>query len=215
MESLRRAILPLVIATLCAPMAQADGFVNTGGYMIIGGSTGFQHFQDAGDADFDDTNGFRIRGGYRMSPIWSFELDGEFLDGFDTKVEFEDPDLPDHAGDLAIDTGIITANVKAYLPMTGRFQPYALLGAGGMWATLRTDYTVATVCSPGYYGWYCSGAYGKLDDGSAFAMRGGIGFDLYMTEGIAFTMDASYVYPFGDLEDLQYTSLGWALRFQF
>ncbi len=212
MASLRPLILALVIAVLAAPAALADGFVNPGAYMIVGGSSGFENFSDANDADFDDTIGFRIRGGYRFNKIWSLEADFEFLDGFDTTVDIpQNPSL----GNLAIDTGIITVNTKIYTPLEGRFQPYALLGIGGMWATLRTDYSVGTVCYPGYWGWYCSGAYGKLDDGSAFAGRAGIGFDVYLTEGIALTFDASYVLPTGDLEDLQYTSLGWAFRFQF
>jgi hypothetical protein len=46
-------------------------------------------------------------------------------------------------------------------------------------------------------------------------MRFGGGLDFYATEHVVLTLGIDYVLPFGDLEDLDYVSIGWGLRYRF
>ena len=46
-------------------------------------------------------------------------------------------------------------------------------------------------------------------------MKFGGGLDYYVTRDWALVLDAAYVLPFGDLEDLRYISFNWGFRFNF
>ena len=135
--------------------ASAEEFVDPGGYLVLGGITAFEQFQDTGGTPIENSLGFEIRGGYRFTRNLSVEGQLDFWSGFDLTVDFDDaePEVPD-TGELTVDGGIFTANVKAALPF-GRIQPYALAGLGGMWARLRSTYPTGTICTPGYWGWWC------------------------------------------------------------
>ena len=41
------------------------------------------------------------------------------------------------------------------------------------------------------------------------------GFDGYITEHVVITFDAQYVMPFGDVDDLDYTSIGVGVQYRF
>jgi len=50
---------------------------------------------------------------------------------------------------------------------------------------------------------------------NAFTMRFGGGIDLYATKNVVVTLQADYVRPFGNLDDLDYVSIGWGLQYRF
>jgi hypothetical protein len=82
---------------------------------------------------------------------------------------------------------VVTTNFKAHLPL-GRFQPFALAG-GGMMAA--------------------------FDDSKAIVLRFGAGLDFYVTKHFVLNVGADYLIPFGDLEDLEYISVGWGVQYRF
>jgi len=49
----------------------------------------------------------------------------------------------------------------------------------------------------------------------AFAMRFGGGIDLYATANVVVSLEADYVLPFGNLNSLDYISIGWGLQYRF
>lgn len=203
-------VITLIPGFLGPNQCLANDFTHPGGYIVVGGLNGFENFDRTEDADIDDAWGYQFRGGYRFND--HFALEGEFdgLDGFDMKF-----DMPENGRQkLTVDSFIITANLKAYLPL-GRFQPYALLGAGVMWADIRTSYPVGTICRPGYWGWWCSNVYARVDGGTSFAMKFGAGADIHLSKNWAITLDASYVNPFTSLEDLKYVSFNWGFRYRY
>jgi hypothetical protein len=53
----------------------------------------------------------------------------------------------------------------------------------------------------------------KETDGDA-ALRAGLGFDGYITEHIVITLDAQYVMPFGDVDDLDYVLIGIGAQYR-
>jgi hypothetical protein len=196
-----------------------DDYVNLGGYMVIGGLTGFEAFDGDGGQDFDSSFGFVLKGGARLHKNFAAEIEGNFLSGFDTTVDLQGnpavpPGFPPFAN-LTIDGGNVTLNAKAYLPL-GRIQPNAIVGLGGMWSRLRSTYPVTVVCGPSYwFYWYCSGAYARLASDGGFVMRFGGGVDVQMGEQWALVVDATYVMPFGSIEELSYVNLNWGVRFDF
>lgn len=195
---------------------QGQDFVNTGGYMMIGGLTGFEFFQRDGGQEFDSSFGFVLKGGARFNPYLAAEIEGNFLSGFDTVVNVAgNPNVPPGVNALAltVDGGNVMANVVAYFPL-GRVQPKAIVGLGGMWARLRSTNPVGTVCGGGFF-WYCTGAYAQLGSSGGFAMRFGGGVDVYLSEDWALVLESTYVKPFGSIEELTYLNLNWGVRFDF
>ena len=168
---------------------------------------GFEDFQDIEDASVDDSRGFQFRGGYRFNDYLAVEGEFDYLDRFDMKI----PTIPSiGTGRVSVDVGLVTANAKAYLPL-GRVQPYAILGAGAMWADLRTSYPVGWVCGP----WWCSIAYARLDNSTAFVLKYGVGTDIHIDDTWAITLDVTYVQPFASIEDLNYVSFAWGFRYRY
>lgn len=170
MRTARMTVLAAVMAFLTAPATSADEFYDRGPYLVLGGLTGFQQFDAPDDADIGTTLGFELRGGYRILRYFAAEGEIDFFTGF--KLRTGDPEV----GDFQIDGTTFTANAKAYYPLH-RFHPYALVGLGGMYAQLRTDKPIGTICSPGYYGWYCRGVYGQADEHADFVAKFGGGLD--------------------------------------
>ncbi len=85
----------------------------------------------------------------------------------------------------------LTSNAKLHL-LTGRVQPFALLGIGFLHGDI-----------PGYKQ--------RLD----LTGRLGGGIDVYASEAIAISLDASYVIPTGNVQKLDYISLGAGVQYHF
>jgi len=218
-------LLIAILFLLACPAYASDEYEEPGGYIIIGGLTSFPNFESPDDGiETSNSMGFEFRLGYRFLSYLSAEVEADVWSGFDLKfppgTEVPSPASGMEVPPLTIDGGVYTVNVKAYLPF-GRFQPYALLGIGGMYARLRTTYPVGTICSPSWwyypwYGWYCSNYYAKIGSHAAFVMKFGGGIDIYVSEMWGISLDAAYVLPIGsNIDALKMTSFNWGFRFNF
>jgi opacity protein-like surface antigen len=166
--------------------AQAqDDFARNGAYLGLAGSVGI--FPEAED-DLDDVGGdvdtglgLNARAGYRVHPHFAAEAEFEWVH---SSIEFA-------GSDADFDTFVGTVNGKAFL-LTGRFQPFAMIGIGGL------------------------GVHGEGDSGdSGFAARFGGGLDVYITRNFYGAIDASYVLPTGDVDDFDLVSIGWGFGYRF
>lgn len=140
--------------------------------------------------DVDEAVGFNLYGGYRFHPHFAAEVEFEMLpksniswSGVGTFAELE--------------TLNVTSNLKTFL-LTGRAQPYALVGIGGMVATLKD-----------------SVGLGVRDTYSGFAFRFGGGLDFYITESVVAFAGVDYLLPTGDVDDLDYVSFGGGVQYRF
>lgn len=151
------------------------------------------------DLSVDNSFGFNGRAGYRCHRRFSAEVEVEWLDGFDS--DFSSVGFGQLAK-LKYEPIVVTTNVKGFL-LTGRYQPFLLVGAGAMTAeaVLRDD-SVGLGLS-------------RTESDNAFAMRFGGGIDLYATKNIVVSLEADYVLPFGDLDDLDYVTIGWGVQYRF
>ena len=98
---------------------------------------------------------------------------------------------------LEIDGWSLTANAKGYA-LTGRIQPYGLLGLGTLYLNVEDQLGL-----------------GLSDDQAAFALRFGGGIDAYVTRSIVLNVEASYLLPTGDLDDFPLVPLSGSIQYRF
>jgi len=135
--------------------------------------------------DFRNAWGGNFRLGYRANPVLGVEFEWEGFKSFN-----------DSSGTrVDIEGWVGTLNARANVPL-GRIQPYLLFGAGMMQA--RTD---------------GKGTNGQTNE--AFTLRGGGGFDTYITDNIVFTSDVSYVLPLYQHEGIDYIAISFGLGYRF
>ena len=166
-----------------------DVYNRPGPYVGVGGSYMVPGFQGgARSADFGDTLGFNVRGGYRLNEYWAFE----------GLYEYGDFNAHDVLAGNHVQTNTFIGGAKLILPL-GRFQPYLSGGAGFVNANAdkalrRTSWDV---------------------DGTNFAGRFGGGVDVFATENVAIFLDASYTMPINEVSDLYAFSFGWGAKYVF
>jgi opacity protein-like surface antigen len=191
-----------LMAMIGAPvLAQAEAppeydFGRPGIYAGAGVAVGFENFDSpyfaedyAGFDDYDTPVGFDFWAGYRLIPNLALEVELGYLGGFDLKRTH-----------LKMDALTLTGNVKAYA-LTGRFQPFALAGVGML--NWRSEDSSA----PSYNE--------SVSSETDLAARFGAGIDVYLTEGFALEVKASYVLSTRDLDGSDYIDLiiGGQIRF--
>ncbi|MGH0033650.1 MAG: outer membrane beta-barrel protein [Myxococcota bacterium] len=146
-------------------------------YLGISGLTAFSTGRRAGD--LNPSTGVALRGGGRVHEHWAVEVQGEWNDRFD----FD--------GDGHLTSWAATAAARGYV-LTGRIQPYGILGAG-----------VIEVREMG-------GGSSTSDMG--FVARGGFGVDYYLTRDLALSLSATYSRPVGDPDDYDFVTLSWGIQ---
>jgi len=181
--------LLLTLGCMTAASAQAQegeegsDFGRTGWYAGVYGLYGLSAFRDQG-GDWGGSGGMSARVGYRANDFFALEADIEWVDEFN----LESSGLTARA----INGGV---NGKFFLS-DGRFQPYGLIGAGGMNINIRSDQF---------------GSSSGTDWGFRFA--GGI--DLYATRNIVIGLEARYNWGVGDVWELDYATFGGGVLYRF
>lgn len=159
-----------------------------GPYIGIGGQYAIEFF-DAGPIDASNSSGFHVEAGYRVIPNLAVEARYENYTEFDT-----DDTVGRNGGHIS--GWSLTANAKAYA-LTGRFQPYGLIGLG--YINMDPDRNSVE------------------GDNGAFAMRFGGGLEAHITENISMGPELAYVLPISsdDIEDLDFLTVGLGIRYIF
>ncbi len=203
LSRVRFVLLLVVLVVGAAAVSRADSaFARPGGYVSAGIGGAFETFH--GELDprgHDVSNAFLVGGrvGSRMNRFASLDL------GFDyTVTGFELSN--DDAQSIDASTLLGFTNLKLY-PFGGRFQPFALGGAGFLWASLDCTDTNGVAMD-------CGGA-GFDDTEVAFAGRFGGGLDVYITRHLAVSGELAYVMPTGDLSDMRFLTFGAYVTLRF
>jgi opacity protein-like surface antigen len=197
-----RRIIPIALAIVAAGLAVAlpasaeeeSEFGRAGPYIgaNVTGASYTRLDEVDNDLSADPAVGFNAYAGYRLAPSMAFEAQYEMLIG--TQLDLDG--VTSDAGSL--DATTITGNFKFFF-LSGRIQPFALLGFGALLLDLDDD-----------TGQSASGTE------SNFAMRYGLGLDVYITKQIAASIGASYVLPAGsNIEDFDYVSYGAGIQYRF
>jgi opacity protein-like surface antigen len=141
---------------------------------------------------FKNSGGIDFRAGYRAFPRWAFEFDYQWQAGFDSNRSSVDPRLE-------IDTHLLSLNTKFFF-LTGRWQPYALLGASLL--VFNTEIVNDNFKKP----W---------DVTVGFAPRFGAGVDFWIDEHWALLVEGTYLVPVGALDDANMGSVGAGFQYRF
>jgi opacity protein-like surface antigen len=173
--------------------AQVDDYARNGPYLGLAGT--WATYLSAEDElpsgfDVDDPLGLNARAGYRFHPHIAGELEFEWLSEADI-------DVSGFGTAATIESFAFTANGKLY-PLTGRFQPFGLIGLGLLSSELEDEVGI-----------------GAEVDETEFAMRFGAGLDIYITRNFLGSLDFSYVLPTGDLDEVDYIRFGWGFGYRF
>jgi opacity protein-like surface antigen len=140
------------------------------------------------DVSYDTGVGLDLVAGYRFHPHIAAQVHLQYLP--DTAVTVDGIEF------LNLNVLTFTADLKGYL-LTGRIQPYGLVGVGFMYLDLEeTDFFFAV-------------------DFTDFAARLGGGVDYYFTENLVFNAEIGGVLPTGTLEDLDQFTFSAGLQYRF
>ncbi len=193
-----------------------DDFARRGWMIGLGGSYGVETFEDEKESWFqgegspdelgpdvrlsvDNSLGVNGRVGYRCHRYFSAEVEVEW-NSFSS--DLTQPGF-DRLANVVSEPVVVTANAKGYF-LTGRYQPFLLLGAGVMSADIELRDPV---------GLEFTGL--KSTSENEFAFRFGGGIDLYATEHVVVSLEADYVLPFRSLDTLDYITVSWGFQYRF
>lgn len=192
-SSFRRCALAVfwfAAASLHALQAGAQStaeYDRNGPYLMLGGGYSFENFSDLASLNVDDSPNLIFHAGWRVDPHAAVVIDFEWNRGFDTNFE---------GTRVELETYLTTVGVKIYA-LKGRFQPFIHPSIGII--EMRFD----------------AGGLGS-DSKTAIAVRGGGGFDLYVTENLFVSFSAYYVFPaHSEFKDFQYAPVSAAVGWRF
>lgn len=161
--------------------------------------------------------------GYRVSPNLGLEFEGEWI-AESNASSFTIENTGD-VGRVEIDElWTVTANVRVY-PLTGRIQPFAVVGVGVYHAQLEVSARSVGNTTTGEFGNPPMPIAGIPADFTLIdrktktdgVVRAGVGLDVYLTPEIAGEAKVDYVIPFVEtgLLDTDYLSVRLGLLYRF
>jgi hypothetical protein len=143
--------------------------------------------------DYDDSFGFKLRGGLILNEYFSAEGIIEYVAPFESDIRGTSGQY-----ETKIDVFTAGANAKCTLPIKEYFVPYVLFGMG-----LFNSYEKI------------SGRYYKKKTDWGIGSRIAFGTDLIYQHNYSVGMEVEHVLGFGNVDHIQYTniSIGAAYRF--
>ncbi len=157
-------------------------------------------------AKADDSWSVKGRAGYRCHPRYSIGATLEYFGGFDT--EWSGALNPAGASGSDIDMFVATVDIKAYL-LTGRYQPYLLMGGGTMLIETRV------VNPTGSQHPWGAGPAAQSRDYTDFVLRLGAGVDAYATDHVVVNIGATYMLPLGEVSGVDLFTVGGGIEYRF
>jgi opacity protein-like surface antigen len=156
-------------------------------------------------AKADDSWSVKGHGGYRCHPRYSVGASFEYFGGFDTEWSGV---LNPSGASADIDIFVATVDIKGYL-LTGRYQPYLLLGGGTMSVKTRVVNPTGSQHPWGSIPTAQSRAY------TDFVLRLGGGVDAYATDHVVVNIGASYLHPLGEVSGTALFTVGAGVEYRF
>jgi len=207
---MKRSLVLLVLAMvfIFGGIAQAGG--KPGGYSGVTGVYAFQNFDAANamqeEMDYDNAPGVGFKLGYRFQKAVAMEAEYDWFSGFDYEG------YPSSGGGIihatsSTELAALMLSVK-YFPANNesKLDPYIIWGAGMMWF----DRTV-TVSAP-LFGLPVTGSSVSDED---WCMKAGFGLDYWFTDDFSMNLEGAYVWAYGDINTINYFSLGLGANLHF
>jgi hypothetical protein len=165
-------------------------------------------------AKADDSWSVNGRVGYRCHPRYSVGATLEGFGGFDTQWSGAVG-----TGSDDIDIFDATVDIKGYL-LTGRYQPYLLLGGGTMNISTKVTNPTAIIGTtpngaPPPDNLAILGPKIQSRNYTDFVVRLGGGIDLYTTDHVVVNIGASYLFPLGEVSGVKLFTVGGGIEYRF
>jgi len=142
------------------------------------------------NADFDDTWGLQIHGGYILNEYASAELRFEYIGTSDADLGYN--------YESEMDVMDLTVNIKGKLPIKEFFVPYTVFGIG-----LMNSYEEIS-----------AGNTSKKSDWGPCS-RFGIGLDFPVHSKFSFGLELAYVIGLGNIDHIEYSTIGLGATYRF
>jgi len=178
------------------------------------------------NADFDNTWGFDLKGGYFFSEIFALELLFQYHDNFKASDSF-DPytaqyPFYDESGDYNAELTVydFTINGKVYLPLESpTFRPYGVVGIGIMVAKVKWDAAIYD-WDYGYIDYRQSVEYSGSETEAKPCGRIGAGCDVFFNQNFGLEAEIAYNSSLGSFDfeeelDVAFTSLSIGALYAF
>ena len=175
-------------------------------YFGVGGSYAISDIKLESDlikGDLDNTYGFNLKAGTHLGQYVSFEFNFDYLPGFDwdgTVVVSDDPVKTE------LETDIMTfmLDFKASPEFREKtYRPFVLAGLGWMDSNGKARTETSDVISK------------QSVSDSDFCAELGLGIDFFFSPNLSLGVEGSYVFGFGNVEDIQYTQITMGLTYYF
>jgi opacity protein-like surface antigen len=163
--------------------------------------------QPLGDVSVSSSPGFNFRVGRKVLPNLAIEVQAEYLADFKVSIG--------NFGTLRAEALSFTVNAKIPL-LTGRFQPYGLVGGGAMWVYHDLPYPQVEFPIPEQSG-NPTESRGIVDaDKLGGVFRIGTGIDFYITEHVAINGELTWVSSQGQkVNDIKFIAIQAGLIYLF
>lgn len=209
--------VPVLFVFFLCPVSSSYGLDDAGRgfYVAVGGSYAFedldveydlydedgQPMAGGGDVDLDDTWGLSLKAGYHVNDWLSVEF------AFDYLSEFDGDDRRDVDGDpLDLDAELDVMTYMGVLKFTCPLEPLKpFIVAGGGLMDADPDVTAS---------WRGASDSSSESDTGACAKLG-LGVDYFWTQSFAIALEGSYVWGFGDVDEIQYFIVTAGLGYHF
>ena len=142
------------------------------------------------NVDFDNTGGIQLKGGYILNEYLSAEARFEYLIPAESELGFG------YESDMEVLNASI--NGKGTIPLKEFFIPYGLFGL-----SIINSYEKITG----------TGSQKKSDWG--IGSRIGFGADMPVINNVALNFEVSHVFGFGNVDHIQYTTIGIGASYRF
>ena len=120
-----------------------------------------------------------------------------FLDEFDDTTV-----IPGGTAKAKLDAWTFMGNLKAY-PLTGRFQPYVVGGAGVIDGDLEVSANVGRI------------QLSVSEEATEAILKFGAGLDAYINPNWAVNVEFAHYWPTGDLRDFEYDLVSFGVVYRF
>ena len=209
-------ILAVLVMTFCFPMSShgADA-AGRGLYVGIGGSYNLEdldvHDFDVTleeatsdlDVDFDDTWGVNAKVGYHLHDWLALEFNFDFISEFESDETYS---RGGEAFDTKVELEVMTYMAVAKLSHGFGWEATRLfIVAGGGFMDADADGKVRVA----------GGSDSVSDSETDSCARLGVGVDFFATKRVSIGFEGSYVWGFGDLDEIQYFNLTAGLGYHF
>lgn len=151
------------------PSTEAAPFGGATPYVSVGGTYGIQNAGGV-PGGLSDSGGYDLRAGYNFGNMIAAEIEWQAFGNFDRNAV-----APVTGNDEpSLEARMLSLNGR-FAPLSGRIQPYGLIGAG--WFNVQADRVSA------------------YSHQSSFGMRFGLGVMAYVTDRIGVAVEAAYLLP--------------------